>query len=161
MHELPLPFAACHVREYVDRFAFVTHARQLVSNAKKNADQIVSQAKTQAEQLLAEVKADSERRQAAAQREVDELTRQQDSIASHLAQVRQLMGGQLPGMDSAASKGENSTRTALRPSATNSGKHSKRQDHDEDWWGCGSCCGTPRAPRCWCWPRCGRSTGTA
>ena len=72
-----------------------------MSNAKKNADQIVSQAKTQAEQLLAEVKADAERRRAAAQREVDELTRQKDSIASHLAQVRQLLGGQLPGMEPA------------------------------------------------------------
>ena len=64
-----------------------SHARQLVSNAKKNADQIVSQAKTQAEQMLAETKADAERRRAAAQREVDELTRQKDSIASHLVQV--------------------------------------------------------------------------
>ena len=36
-------------------------------------------------------------RWAAARREVDELTRQKDSIASHLAQVRQLLGGQLPG----------------------------------------------------------------
>ena len=75
-----------------------SHARQLVSNAKKNADQIVSQAKSQAEQMLAETKADAERRRAAAQREVDELTRQKDSIATHLAQVRQLLGGQLPGM---------------------------------------------------------------
>jgi hypothetical protein len=59
----------------------------------------VSQAKAQAEQLLAEVKADAGRRRAATQREVDELTRQKDSIASHLAQVRQVLGGQLPGMD--------------------------------------------------------------
>src|SRR6202044_3768115 len=78
-----------------------SHARQLVSNAKKNADQIVSQAKSQAEQMLAETKADAERRPAPAQREVDDLTRQKDSIASHLAQVRQLLGGQLPGMDAA------------------------------------------------------------
>ena len=70
-----------------------SHARQLVSNAKKNADQIVSQAKTQAEQMLAETRADAERRRVASQREVDELTRQKDSIASHLVQVRQLLGG--------------------------------------------------------------------
>ena len=57
------------------------------------------QAKTQAGQLLAEVKADADRRRAATQREVDELTRQKDSIASHLAQVRQVLGGQLPGTD--------------------------------------------------------------
>jgi paraquat-inducible protein B len=71
------------------------HARQLVGNAEKNADQIAGQAKTQAEQLLAEVNADAERRRAATHREVDDLTRQKDSIASHLAQVRQL----LPGMN--------------------------------------------------------------
>jgi len=53
------------------------------------------QAKTQAGQLLAEVNADAERRRAATHREVDDLTRQKDSIASHLAQVRQL----LPGMN--------------------------------------------------------------
>jgi hypothetical protein len=52
--------------------------------------------------MLAETKADAERRRAAAQHEVDDLTRQKDSIASHLAQVRQLLGGQLPGMDAAA-----------------------------------------------------------
>ena len=76
-----------------------SHAGQLVSNATKNADQIVSQAKAQADQLLAEVKADAERRRAVARREVDELTRQQDSIVSHLAQMRQLLVGQLPGTD--------------------------------------------------------------
>jgi uncharacterized protein (TIGR03435 family) len=47
------------------------------------------------EQLLAEVNADAERRRAATHCEVDDLTRQKDSIASHLAQVRQL----LPGMN--------------------------------------------------------------
>src|SRR5260370_42634598 len=71
------------------------HARQLVGDAEKNAGQIAGQAKTQAEQLLNEVNADAERRRAAAHREVDDLTRQRDSIASHLAQVRQL----LPGMN--------------------------------------------------------------
>ena len=70
-------------------------ARRLAGTAKKNADQITGQAKTQAGQLLAEVTADAERRRAATQREVDDLTRQKDSIASHLAQVRQL----LPGMN--------------------------------------------------------------
>jgi cell division septum initiation protein DivIVA len=71
------------------------HARQLAGNAEKNAGQIAGQAKTQAEQLLAEVSADAGRRRAATHREVDDLTRQKDSIASHLAQLRQL----LPGMN--------------------------------------------------------------
>jgi hypothetical protein len=66
-----------------------------VGDAEKNAGQIVGQAKAQAEQLLAEVNADAERRRAATHREVDDLTRQKDSIATHLAQVRQL----LPGMN--------------------------------------------------------------
>jgi hypothetical protein len=84
------------IRGY-NRHLFDLHARQLVSNTETNADQIISQAKAQADQLLTEVKADAERRRAAAQRQVDELTRQKDSIASHLAQVCQLLGGQLPG----------------------------------------------------------------
>ena len=71
------------------------HARQLVGNAEKNADRIAGQAKAQAEQLIAEVNDDAERRRAASNREVDDLIRQKDSIASHLAQLRQL----LPGMD--------------------------------------------------------------
>ena len=92
------------------------HARQLAGNAKKNADQIVSQAKTQAKQMLAETKADAERRRAAAQREFEELTRQKDSIAIHLAQVRQLLGGQMPGMDAApASGGGASNGTSGQP----------------------------------------------
>jgi O-antigen/teichoic acid export membrane protein/cell division septum initiation protein DivIVA len=76
-----------------------SRGRQLVSNAKKNADQIISQAKSEAEQMLAETKADAERRRAAAQREVDELIRQKDSIASNLAQLRQSLGQ--PPMDAA------------------------------------------------------------
>jgi cell division septum initiation protein DivIVA len=71
------------------------YARQLAGNAEKDAGQIAGQAKIQAGQLLAEVNADAERRRAATHREVDDLTRQKDSIASHLAQVRQL----LPGMN--------------------------------------------------------------
>jgi hypothetical protein len=43
--------------------------------------------------LLAEACADAGRLRAATDREVDDLTRQKDSIASHLAQVRQLLPG--------------------------------------------------------------------
>jgi hypothetical protein len=45
--------------------------------------------------LRAEVSAEAERRRAATDREVDDLARQKDSIASDLTQVRQL----LPGMN--------------------------------------------------------------
>ena len=74
------------------------HSRQLVGNAKKNADQIVAQAKAQADQLLADTKAEAERHRSAAQRHVDELNKQKESVAAHLAQISQLLGGQMPGI---------------------------------------------------------------
>ena len=77
------------------------HRLTLPEHRRDDIDQIAGQARTQADQLLAEVKADAERRRAAAQREADELTRQKDSIAGRLALVRQLLGGQLPGMETA------------------------------------------------------------
>jgi len=70
----------------------------------------VSQAKAQAEALLTEAKTEAERRRVTSQREVEELTRQKDNIASHLSQVRQLLGGQLggavPNMDQAVAAGQ-------------------------------------------------------
>ena len=83
------------------------HIRQLVSNAKKNADQIVAQAEAQANQLLSDTKAEAERQLSAAQRQVDELNKQKENTAAHLAQISQLLGGQLPGM-----------RDALKPTST-------------------------------------------
>ena len=74
------------------------HSRQLVSNAKKNADQIVAQAKAQADQLLADTKSEADRVRTAAQRHVDELNKQKESVAAHLAQISQLLGGQMPGL---------------------------------------------------------------
>jgi hypothetical protein len=126
-----------------------------VSNAKKNADQIVAQAKAQSDQLLSETKAEAERRRLASQREVDELTRQKDNIATHLAQVRQLLGGQLgiqlpadpavtaapvkPAVESAplgnvaaapvARPAGNGAPAAARPASPNGDGKS-----EEDWW---------------------------
>ena len=55
--------------------------------------------------MMSEAKTEAERRRVTSQREVEELTRQKDNISSHLAQVRQLLGGQLgvpmPSMDPA------------------------------------------------------------
>ena len=68
------------------------HSRQLVSNAKKNADQIVAQAKAQADQLLADTKSEADRIRTTAQRQVDELNKQKESVAAHLAQISQLLG---------------------------------------------------------------------
>jgi hypothetical protein len=125
-----------------------------VSNAKKNADQIVAQAKAQADQLLSETKADADRRRVASQREVDELTRQKDNITTHLAQVRQLLGGQLgiqlPPMDAAMtapapvkpaveSPPPVASAPVSRPAGNGTaprpaGANGEAKDDDENWW---------------------------
>src|SRR5207248_912070 len=69
------------------------HAKQHVASARKNAEQILAEAKAEAERLLVETKAEAERHRSIAQRQVDELTRQKDSITGHLTQLRQLLGG--------------------------------------------------------------------
>jgi hypothetical protein len=45
--------------------------------------------------LVADSRNEIERHRAAAQREADELTKQTESISSHVAQIRQLLGTQL------------------------------------------------------------------
>ena len=77
------------------------HALQLVTNAKKNADQILAQAKSQADQLLADTKAEAERHRSSAQRHVDDLNKQKESVAAHLAQISQLLGNQMSGLGAA------------------------------------------------------------
>src|SRR5262249_47492258 len=52
----------------------------------------------QADQLLADTRSEIERHRAAAQREVDELSKQKESISTHLAQISQLLGTQMPGL---------------------------------------------------------------
>ena len=90
------------------------HSRQLVTNAKKNADQIVAQAKAQADQLLADTKSEIERHRASAQREVDDLSKQKESISSHLAQISQLLGTQMPRPGRRAQAGRRGSRPARR-----------------------------------------------
>jgi ABC-type transporter Mla subunit MlaD len=63
-----------------------------VSTATKNAGQLLAQAKAQADQVLAATKNEIEPHRAGLQREVDELTTRKDSITSHLAQLRQMLG---------------------------------------------------------------------
>jgi hypothetical protein len=58
----------------------------------------VAQAKSQADQLLADAKAEAERHRTTAQRHVDELNKQKESVAAHLSQISQLLGTQMPGL---------------------------------------------------------------
>ncbi|HEV3067746.1 MAG TPA: cellulose-binding protein, partial [Streptosporangiaceae bacterium] len=90
-------------------------SKQLVSNARKNADQIVAQAKSQADQLTADAKNEIERHRVSAQREVDDLTRQKESISTHLAQISQLLGTQMPGLSEALKPPQ--SRPAVAPAA--------------------------------------------
>ncbi|MFN0284330.1 MAG: cellulose-binding protein, partial [Kineosporiaceae bacterium] len=56
-----------------------------------------------ADKALSEAKAEAERNRRAAQRQVDELIRQRDSITGHLDQLRHLLGaGPAPQLDKIA-----------------------------------------------------------
>jgi hypothetical protein len=50
---------------------------------------------------MADTKNEIDRYRAGAQREVDDLTRQKESISTHLAQISQLLGTQMPGLSEA------------------------------------------------------------
>jgi hypothetical protein len=83
------------------------------------------------------------------QRQVDELTRQRDSITSHLAQLRQLLGGApLPGMDApspepavaaapakpALAAASASSSEASASSAASGSKAEAKAEDDAEWW---------------------------
>jgi hypothetical protein len=67
------------------------HAKSLVSNARRNADQVIAEARAFADKLLSEAKTEADRNRRAAQRQVDELVRQRDSITEHLDELRNLL----------------------------------------------------------------------
>ena len=95
------------------------HAKQLVANAKKNADQIVAEAKARPSSSSPRPRPRPSARRTAAQREVDELTRQRDSITTHLAQLRQLLGGaRAPGLRSRSPPIAAAPAEAGHPAAT-------------------------------------------
>jgi hypothetical protein len=75
------------------------------------------------------------------QRQVDELTRQRDSITSHLAQLRQLLGGAaLPGMEpepavtAAPPKPALAAPASEKPAAPAPAKQEAKADDDAEWW---------------------------
>jgi hypothetical protein len=122
------------------------HSVQLVSNAKKNADQIVAQAKAQADQLLADTKSEADWARTAAQRHVDDLNKQKDSVAAHLAQISQLLGNKVPGLADALKLSASAPAPAIKPSraapAVPTGGGTAKQPtggksgkgSDEEWW---------------------------
>jgi cell division septum initiation protein DivIVA len=80
------------------------HAKSLVGNARRNADQVIAEARAHADKVLSEAKGEADRNRRAAQRQVDELIRQRDSITGHLDQLRALLGNTMPvpGLDKLA-----------------------------------------------------------
>jgi cell division septum initiation protein DivIVA len=68
------------------------HSKGLLATARRNAEQILGEARQHADKIMSEAKAEAERTRRAAQRQVDELVRQRDSITGHLDQLRQLLG---------------------------------------------------------------------
>ncbi|HYA52209.1 MAG TPA: hypothetical protein VEG33_13660, partial [Streptosporangiaceae bacterium] len=58
-----------------------------------------------------------ERHRAAAQREVDELSKQKESISTHLAQISQLLGTQMPGLADALKPNARPAVAAAAPKA--------------------------------------------
>jgi hypothetical protein len=68
------------------------HSKALLGTARRNADQVLTEARQHADKVMSEAKAEAERTRRAAQRQVDELVRQRDSITGHLDQLRHLLG---------------------------------------------------------------------
>jgi hypothetical protein len=90
--------------------------------------------------MVSDAKAEAERILTKARQEVDELTRQRDSIQSHLQQLRQLLGGgggafpapAPPAPEPAAIESNNGQESGQKqPVAASSSKGSAE---DEDWW---------------------------
>ena len=97
------------------------HAKGLLGTARRNAEQILGEARQHADKVMSEAKAEAERTRRAAQRQVDELVRQRDSITGHLDQLRHLLGamsgpGTGPGSRSPAAAGR-------RGAAVRAGRH--------------------------------------
>jgi cell division septum initiation protein DivIVA len=64
----------------------------VVSQATDEAAEIVAKAQAKADKMLAEAEASAGERRVAIQRELDELTRQRDGVAEHLAKMRAVFG---------------------------------------------------------------------
>src|SRR5690606_35795500 len=69
------------------------YVKDLMSTARRNADQIVAEARAFAEQTVSDAKAEAEQQRNVAQRQLEDLTRQHDSINTYLDELRGLLGG--------------------------------------------------------------------
>ena len=69
-----------------------THAKELLSNARKNADRVVAEAREHAEKQISDAMIESERERTSATRQVEDLNRQRESITSYLDELRNLLG---------------------------------------------------------------------
>ena len=76
------------------------HSKSLLGGAARATPSRCSPRPAQhADKVMSEAKAEAERTRRAAQRQVDELTRQRDSITGHLDQLRHLLGAMaVPGV---------------------------------------------------------------
>jgi hypothetical protein len=99
------------------------HAKQLVGNARRNADSVIAAARAHSDKVLSEAKAEAERHRRASQRQVDELIRQRDSITGHLDQLRSLLGATMPGPVAGLDK-------VAAPAAVGSGNHDGKDVSD-------------------------------
>ncbi len=66
-------------------------ARALVEHAKAEAAKLRQEAQTEVNKLVTESRLEAEHTRATTQREVDDLTRQRDSITGQLGQLRELL----------------------------------------------------------------------
>ncbi|HVT66113.1 MAG TPA: cellulose-binding protein, partial [Trebonia sp.] len=65
-------------------------AKKEIADAHRKAELIIAQAKDDGRRILDGIEAEAGKRRAAAQKELDELTRQKNEIDEQLAQMRQL-----------------------------------------------------------------------
>jgi hypothetical protein len=68
------------------------YVKDLVADARKSADRIVAEAREFAEQTIDDARAEAESSRSAAQHQLEDLTRQHDSINSYLDELRGMLG---------------------------------------------------------------------
>jgi hypothetical protein len=127
-----------------------------ISGSNNTNDIVVAEAGAKADQLLAEARAEADAHARTAQRRVDDMTRQYETVQAHLAEISQLLGQPSTGVIAAqpeavlaaptlpdpVSPGTHgrTTISSSRP-AIDRATHATRDqfgyessEHDQDWW---------------------------